>query len=675
MDMGTNLIYRTGIHPLNAETPAHILMDRDITPNKFFYARCHGDLPNLSWDEHTLLLSVEGNDKFISLSMDQMKNTFEPIILPVTVVCDGNRRKELNLAKIGEGGASRHTNGFDWGCCALSTAVFKGVLLRNVILTYFQEHIATGNYHHVRFESVDILTKGVYGTSLPLNDVLKDDSDFMIAYGMNGERLPKEHGFPVRTILPGYVGGRTVKWLKRIILSTSESDNFYHLHDNSVFPPEITSTALMSKYINDTNKAYTSGTSPVRQPSVLYELNLNSAILFPTHGERINITDHPSQFWSIRGYAYDGGGRRITRVQLTLDDGISWIEAQHEYPSDYIPPHGTKYYVLCKWKIDVPLWKLTSCRKISVRAWNQSFNTQPKDYTWNLLGMMNNAWYTIQISRLDQHVIEFIHPVSTSPSERKGYLETTVVPRYQEQKVPPVAYTRDEVSHHASRSDCWVIIDEKIYDLTDFASMHPGGIASILAHAGEDVTTLFYDIHSEDTHVLKSAYVIGYVADGDDASMGDKPNVQKGGRHAFLSHKHPRKTPDGHEIELSSFRWMPVHLKKKIVVNHDTRRFTFALSSPDKRMWLPWGKHVNLGVELSDRMVVRPYTPVKPVKNEEDNGTFELVIKIYFPTDERPGGEMTQILDKLNLGDTVLVKGPEGASVLYNKMMTVPSSM
>ena len=51
------------------------------------------------------------------------------------------------------------------------------------------------------------------------------------------------------------------------------------------------------------------------------------------------------------------------------------------------------------------------------------------------------------------------------------------------------------------------------------------------------------------------------------------------------------------------------------------------------RLWLPWGKHINLAYRPNDiDMIVRPYTPTKPVLAQEDNGTFEVVFKVYFAT-------------------------------------------
>ncbi|WVQ99149.1 hypothetical protein IAU59_006281 [Kwoniella sp. CBS 9459] len=56
----------------------------------------------------------------------------------------------------------------------------------------------------------------------------------------------------------------------------------------------------------------------------------------------------------------------------------------------------------------------------------------------------------------------------------------------------------DEVQKHASKDDCWVIIDGKIYDVTDFLDQHPGGAEIILANAGKDATKIFKPLHPPD---------------------------------------------------------------------------------------------------------------------------------------------------------------------------------
>ena len=82
-------------------------------------------------------------------------------------------------------------------------------------------------------------TNGSYGTSLIYGTALNPANDILIAYKHNGKLLAPDHGFPVRMIIPGGIGGRMVKWLANIEVLATESDNFYHQHDNKVLPAGI----------------------------------------------------------------------------------------------------------------------------------------------------------------------------------------------------------------------------------------------------------------------------------------------------------------------------------------------------------------------------------------------------------------------------------------------------
>jgi len=63
--------------------------------------------------------------------------------------------------------------------------------------------------------------------------------DIIVAYEANGEKLQPDHGYPVRMIIPGYIGGRMIKWLKHINVLTEETKNHYHYHDNRILPPNM----------------------------------------------------------------------------------------------------------------------------------------------------------------------------------------------------------------------------------------------------------------------------------------------------------------------------------------------------------------------------------------------------------------------------------------------------
>jgi nitrate reductase (NAD(P)H) len=68
---------------------------------------------------------------------------------------------------------------------------------------------------------------------------------------------------------------------------------------------------------------------------LITELNVNSAISSPDHNETLDVspsgtqasTISEDQMYTLRGYAYSGGGRRVTRCEVTLDDGATWALA------------------------------------------------------------------------------------------------------------------------------------------------------------------------------------------------------------------------------------------------------------------------------------------------------------------------------------------------------------
>ncbi|KAG5186026.1 hypothetical protein JKP88DRAFT_244121, partial [Tribonema minus] len=254
------------------------------------------------------------------------------------------------------------------------------------------------------------------------------------------------------------------------------------------------------------------------------------------------------------------------------------------------------------------------------------------------------------------------------------------------------------VSHHKQRDDCWVSIDGHVYDLTEFMSQHPGGAGPIMAYAGGDASEVFASIHAEDAYALKSCYVIGRLVKREPAAAGHIFEVHKlqlmtlpptlpppslavvlrdrscyvigrlvksdepaAARHVSQRAKQPPLTPDGHPIALRSRAWTRVTLLSREELTRDVRRFKFALPSKDDRLWLPWGKHLYLALRPTELdLVVRPYTPVAPILQEEDDGTFTLVVKIYFPGGGRPGGELTTLLEKLPVGGEAEVRGPDG---------------
>lgn len=301
------LIRLTGKHPLNAEPQLTSLFEAGlITPNELHYVRNHGPVPHLLWETH--VLEVETKETSLKLSMDELKNKFESINIPVALACDGNRRKELNMIK--------RSKGFNWGAGGVSCAYWKGPLLRDVLLAAgAPEAFPVDEQHWVNFEGTEELSEGKYATCIPFDYAMDPRNDVILAYEMNDVPLPPDHGYPLRILIPGYVGGRCVKWLKKIWLSDKENESYYHIWDNRVLPSFVTE--------KDGDFASTMFAHPSTKCN---EQNLNSIIVKPAQGEKIPLTRaRKGERYRIEGLAYDGGGLEIQRVEVSLDAGETWL--------------------------------------------------------------------------------------------------------------------------------------------------------------------------------------------------------------------------------------------------------------------------------------------------------------------------------------------------------------
>lgn len=660
VERNPSMVRLTGKHPFNAEAPLPRLMHHGfITPVPLHYVRNHGPVPKASWDEWTVEITGLVK-KPMRLTMHQLVTEFPSREFPVSLVCAGNRRKEQNMVK--------QTIGFNWGAAGVSTSVWRGVPLRAILKRCGIMNKKKGALN-VCFEGAEDLPGGggsKYGTSLTKEMAMDPARDIILAYMQNGERLSPDHGFPVRMIIPGFIGGRMVKWLKRIIVTTQESDNYYHYKDNRVLPSHVD-----AELANAEAWWY-------KPEHIINELNINSVITTPCHEEILPINSWTTQRpYTLRGYSYSGGGKKVTRVEVTMDGGETWQVCSLDHPEK--PNKYGKYWCWCFWSLEVEVLDLLGAKEIAVRAWDETHNTQPEKLIWNVMGMMNNCWFRVKTNVCKPHKgeigIVFEHP--TQPGNQSGgwmakerHLEKSSNESQTLKKsisspfmnTTSKMFSMSEVKKHNSGDSAWIIVHGHVYDCTRFLKDHPGGTDSILINAGTDCTEEFDAIHSDKAKKMLEEFRIGELITTGYASADSSPNTSVHGPSGNLPLAPIREilAPPSKSVALVPREKIPCKLVEKISLSHDTRRFRFALPKEEQVLGLPVGKHVFVCATVDDKLCMRAYTPSSDV---DTVGYFELVVKVYFKGVHPKfpnGGLMSQHLDGLELGSFIDVKGPLG---------------
>ncbi|MEO6169120.1 MAG: molybdopterin-dependent oxidoreductase [Chitinophagales bacterium] len=348
--------------PLNGEPPLTPLREHFITPPDLFYVRNHGEIPSI--DAATFRLQIRGMVvKELELTLEMLRNDFPKHTVMATLQCAGNRRDQLIAVAPVPGEVP-------WQSGAIGNEVWSGVPLRDVLKA---AGVKAGGQYVEFMGADDVFRHGEnvgFGGSVPVEKAMS--ADVILAYEMNGKPLQPTHGFPLRMIVPGYIGARSVKWLSRITLQETPSSNYFQSIAYQLFP----------SYENAETVDWKSGLQ-------LSELSVNCAITSP---ENESVAEGDMLF--LKGYAMSGGGRKISRVDVSVNGGTSWITATIT--------EGNRPWAWTFW--EAPLKLNPGHHQIIARAFDEACNTQPEDpkYIWNFKGYMNNAWHRVNVEIKDK---------------------------------------------------------------------------------------------------------------------------------------------------------------------------------------------------------------------------------------------------------------------------------
>lgn len=346
-------------HFYNSGPPPELLRQAFVTPKELFFTRNHAAVPAV--DLATYRLMVSGLvEREVELDLQQLRGLPRKTV-GATLACAGLRRDELIAYRPIPGEVV-------WGAEPVSNGTWTGVPLRDVLL---RAGVKDGA-RHVEFLGLDIVERHgkefAFGGSIPLDKAMTED--VLLAFEMNGEPLLPVHGYPVRVVVPGCIGARSVKWVSEIRLTDAPSENYFQAHAYKTFPPEIGPQTVNWK-----------------EGFMLHDLPLNSVIWEPLVGSQVAAGDV-----TVRGWAMATGGETIRKVEVSSDDGKTWQEAA-------LTEQGSRW----TWSFWAHTVKLARGRHTLIaRATDSAGRMQPESVAplWNFKGYMNNAWHRVDVEAI-----------------------------------------------------------------------------------------------------------------------------------------------------------------------------------------------------------------------------------------------------------------------------------
>jgi DMSO/TMAO reductase YedYZ molybdopterin-dependent catalytic subunit len=323
---------------------------QEITPIGLHYLLIHFDIPFV--DARAWRLRIGGRvTRELTLGLDQLKARPSRTVA-VTLECAGNGRALLAPRALSQ----------PWLMEAVGTAEWTGTPLAPLL----QEAGLAEDAVEVVFTGLDRGVQGdvehVYERSLPVAEALRED--LLLAYEVNGQPLPPQHGFPLRLVVPGWYGMTHVKWLDSITVVNEpfrgwQQDVAYHVRE--------------------------SDEEQGRPVTRMLPRSLMAPPGFPDFLSRARFVQAGP--CAIEGRAWSGWGR-VERVEVSLDGGETWADATLGAAPSEFAWRG--------WTFD---WDAAPGEhELCCRATDSAGNVQPVSAEWNFDGFCNNAVQRVHVT-------------------------------------------------------------------------------------------------------------------------------------------------------------------------------------------------------------------------------------------------------------------------------------
>jgi DMSO/TMAO reductase YedYZ molybdopterin-dependent catalytic subunit len=333
----TGLIIRQK-EPANLEMPFD-QVDSYLTPTALFYIRNHFPAPRI--DVAGYRLRIDGAVRNpLALSYKELREMRSATRI-ATLECAGNGRVFL----------VPQVRGAQWELGAVGNAEWTGVPLRALLEQAGLEDdacevVLEGADRGMAVEEPKPPVPISYARSVSREKAVQPE--VLIAYQMNGRDLSRDHGYPVRAIVPGHYGMASVKWLTRIQAVREPFQGYWQTSDYSYWD------SLDGK--------------PVRR--ALAEMKLKSEIARP----RVYETLLPNQTYTVFGAAW-AGETEVTEIAVSTDSGQTWAKAHFLDP---VRRHAWR-----RWKFDWLTPKNPGRYTLLARAKDANGTVQPDEHDWN----------------------------------------------------------------------------------------------------------------------------------------------------------------------------------------------------------------------------------------------------------------------------------------------------